>query len=287
VTSKEKGARRSWRDVLDIHPAAELLPSMTTDDLKQLSADIDAEGLRDAIAFTPDGKLLDGRGRLDGMELADIPTVTAKGALSARITRETIEGDPWAYVMSKNVRRRHLTSAQKRKVIEALLKANPERSNRETAKLAGASDKTAGKVRQELEETAEIPQLETTTGADNKRRPSRRTGVQPFAAEKTPADDLHRRAKAAAAKVKVGERVRALIEAGNRAGEVAHRVTQDIPGVTMTRADVRALALPPRLVEAVARLVEAVGGAERAQGEIEGLTVELAERSRQPVGTLH
>jgi hypothetical protein len=61
-------------------------------------------------------------------------------------------------------------------VIAALLKASPAKSNRQVAEQAKADHKTVGAVRQELESTGEIPQLERTKGKDGKKRPaSRRT----------------------------------------------------------------------------------------------------------------
>ena len=57
---------------------------------------------------------------------------------------------------------------------KAILKASPERSNRDIARFAKVSDKTVTAARRSLEATAEIPQLDTTTGADGKARPARR-----------------------------------------------------------------------------------------------------------------
>ena len=55
--------------------------------------------------------------------------------------------DPYAYVLSVNVRRRHLTAEQKRDLIETLLKRDPSKSNRQIAKLVGASHPKVAKVR--------------------------------------------------------------------------------------------------------------------------------------------
>jgi hypothetical protein len=60
------------------------------------------------------------------------------------------DDDPFAYVVSANVHRRHLTTEQKREVVAALLKSRPERSDRATAAIAKVSDKTVGDVRSEL-----------------------------------------------------------------------------------------------------------------------------------------
>jgi hypothetical protein len=62
----------SWRDVLKIHPAAELFPLMGADELKALGEDIKRNGMTSPIVVTfleADGEpwLVDGRNRLDAL----------------------------------------------------------------------------------------------------------------------------------------------------------------------------------------------------------------------------
>jgi hypothetical protein len=83
--------------------------------------------------------------------------------------------------MSANLHRRHLTAEKKRELIAELLKAKPERSDRETAKIAKVSDKTVGAVRAKLEAGAEIPHHDTRTGADGVAQPARKTKPKPEA----------------------------------------------------------------------------------------------------------
>src|SRR5262249_61650559 len=63
---------RSWRSILPIHPAAELFPLMSPDELRELGEDIKKRGLQIPILIRGD-ELLDGRNRLDAMELVGVP----------------------------------------------------------------------------------------------------------------------------------------------------------------------------------------------------------------------
>jgi hypothetical protein len=56
--------------------------------------------------------------------------------------------NPFAFVVSANIHRRHLTTAQKGELIEGLLGAKPEQTDRAIAKVAMADHKTvAAKIR--------------------------------------------------------------------------------------------------------------------------------------------
>ena len=63
--------RRSWRDVLSVHPAAELFPQMSADELRELGEDIKKHGRLPAVPLVlweaekgAPPFLLDGRNRL-------------------------------------------------------------------------------------------------------------------------------------------------------------------------------------------------------------------------------
>jgi hypothetical protein len=131
--------------------------------------------------------LLDGRNRLDALEL--LGTVETPNSIS-RIYECPIQQrdfDPYAYVLSKNVYRRHLNLEQRRILIANVLKAKPEASNLQIAKLTGTSDKTVGKVRADLESRSEIPNVETRTDTRGRAQPARRHTPEPAPPEpKTP-----------------------------------------------------------------------------------------------------
>jgi len=64
---------KSWRDVIEVHPAADLFPEMTADEKLALPKDIKKNGLIAPVALWRADRegplmLLDGRNRLDAME---------------------------------------------------------------------------------------------------------------------------------------------------------------------------------------------------------------------------
>ncbi len=144
--------REPWQDP-PVHPAAALLPMMSDAELEALAADIKANGLQQPIVLWVDNTeaaeggegpfptyLLDGRNRLAAMQLLgikdprDAPRAKAAQSrpgwgvryLSALVKTSdfTSRGmskpkwrpdvNPTTFVLSMNVHRRHLTSAQKR-----------------------------------------------------------------------------------------------------------------------------------------------------------------------------
>ena len=166
---QEDSMSTSWRDILPVHPAADLFPMMTPDEITALGEDIKNNGLKQPIVLikTPDGDaLLDGRNRLDAM--ASVGLTTDLALIEHRVL--DADADPFAFVISANIYRRHLTADQRRDLIAKVLKATPDASNRQIAAQVKADDKTVAKVRKVLEATADIPQLKKTTGKDGKAR---------------------------------------------------------------------------------------------------------------------
>src|ERR1700730_17165384 len=171
-TDSKKG--RGWRDHLQVHPAAEMFPLMSETDpaaLKELAEDIRQHGQREPAAYIKDSDgnrvLLDGRNRLDALEMLgkkiDINDSRMFEQLSGGI-------DAQAFIISKNIHRRHLNAEDKRDLIGLLLKTNPEKSDRHIAKTMKASHHTVEAVRAKLESTGQIAQLNKTVGADGKAR---------------------------------------------------------------------------------------------------------------------
>jgi ParB/Sulfiredoxin domain len=87
-----------------IHPAADLFPMMTADELQELATDIETNGLRFPIMMDADGKvLIDGRNRLEACKLAKV---------EPRFAKLPDGSDPLAFIASVNLMRRNLTKGQ-------------------------------------------------------------------------------------------------------------------------------------------------------------------------------
>jgi hypothetical protein len=161
-TPTTQARAKSWRDVLPVHPAAELFPLMSEAELRELGEDIKKNKLSQLMDLWHDAEsgklfLLDGRNRLDAMELGGA-LVNANGDrlrkdLLPMFRRLPDQLDPYAYVISANIRRRHLTGEQKRDLIGKLLEADPAKSDREIGRIMKADNKTVASVRAEKRAT--------------------------------------------------------------------------------------------------------------------------------------
>jgi len=187
ITAGTSDQPKGWRAFLPIHPAAELFPLMSKDELRGFADDI-KNGLREEISIYHDQELgacvLDGRNRLDALELLDW-NAGGRGYTPPSERQQLSTGlyewvgdernfDPYAYVLSKNVHRRHLTAEQKRDLIAKVLKAKPEASNLQVAKQVKADDKTVAKVRTELEGRSEIPNVKARTDTRGRKQPAQK-----------------------------------------------------------------------------------------------------------------
>lgn len=87
---------------MDIHPLADIFPSMTDEQFEVFKQDIATEGLLDPIV-THEGLILDGRHRYRAcQELGIEPEF-----------REFGGKDPFRFIVSQNLHRRHLTDSQR------------------------------------------------------------------------------------------------------------------------------------------------------------------------------
>ncbi len=88
----------------DIHPVAAIFPLMVGHEFHTLDVDIRENDLREPITLHPDGSILDGRNR-------------HRACIMAKVEPKFVEwdgqGTPEAFVISKNLLRRHMSESQR------------------------------------------------------------------------------------------------------------------------------------------------------------------------------
>jgi N6-adenosine-specific RNA methylase IME4 len=85
------------------HPVAAMFPMLGGQELQELADDIAGQGLLHPVVLDDQGRVLDGRNRLEACKIAQVEPAFA-----------TYTGDdPLGFVISENVRRRHLTASQR------------------------------------------------------------------------------------------------------------------------------------------------------------------------------
>ena len=141
----------------------QFLPPLSPEEYSSLEASIREHGVQVPIVLDENGVVIDGHYRQKiAQELGVHCPRTHVYDLS--------EAEKRTLALTLNLDRRNLTREQRRAIVEASLKADPQLSNREHARRTGVDDKTVGKARADLEATADIPQLSHTVGADGKSR---------------------------------------------------------------------------------------------------------------------
>jgi hypothetical protein len=106
-------------DAFKVHPVADLFPMMSEEELADLAADIKENGLNHPIVLDATGTMLiDGRNRAKACEIAGVTPSYAQ-----------FEGDPTAFIMSENIKRRHMNAGQ-RAILTAKVYPNPEERGR-------------------------------------------------------------------------------------------------------------------------------------------------------------
>ena len=107
----------------NLSPRYQPLPNLSENEFKSLKKDIEQNGLLCPIIEDEMGNILDGHQRkraLIELRIEKYPT---------RVLYGLNDLEKWFFALSTNLKRRHLTTAQKRKLIEDELKRHPEIAN--------------------------------------------------------------------------------------------------------------------------------------------------------------
>jgi len=138
--------------------------------------------------------LVDGRNRIAARErqphgdLEDkCPTVEEMFCLGDYHFGDAMQGDatllwgdtdPYAYVISANIHRRHLTVKKRKQLAIDLAKAKPEMSNRQIAEQVKLSHPTVAKVRAEAEATGDVEKVSTSrTDTKGRQQPAHKPAM--------------------------------------------------------------------------------------------------------------
>jgi ParB-like chromosome segregation protein Spo0J len=174
--SKKSPEAKSWRDWLPVHPAADEFPLLPPAELKALAEDIRAHGLRNPWCLIEDEQggvvLIDGRNRLDALELIGEEITLDNSIIFERFPADSV--DVAERVVSLNIHRRHLSNEQKRELIAKLLKADPQKSDRQIAEQTKTSPTTVGKVRAAKEAAGDVSTVDTRTDSKGRRQPAKK-----------------------------------------------------------------------------------------------------------------
>ena len=165
--------KSGWRADLPVHPAAEMFPPMSKAELRGLADDIKKNGLESLPVILQEKTgniLLDGRNRLDALELIGGDTTQCQMIIAA-LNRSF---DPVAYIISKNIHRRHLNVEQRQELLIALIAQQPEQSNRQIAKTIGVDHKTIGAARIKGEDVGRICHVTKRTDSKGRKQLARR-----------------------------------------------------------------------------------------------------------------
>lgn len=158
------------------------MPQLSPDEYAQLEASCLEHGIQVPIIVDESGVVIDGHHR---QKIAQ-----EHGIYLPTETRDTLtDAEKMTLSISLNIDRRQLSREQRRAIIAASVKAQPEMSNREHGRSLGVSHNTIAAVRDELESTGQVDQLETRTGADGKERPATYTRTETTTVEESVAAD--------------------------------------------------------------------------------------------------
>jgi hypothetical protein len=115
-----------WRSVFGVHWAAEVFPPLPAPELRALGEDIRDHGMITSIKLiliAGAAAVIDGRQRLDSMELVGLPVIVGEDfadGIHCEFVGSLPGFDPVAYVVSLGLRCRHMNEAQRAMVAAKL-----------------------------------------------------------------------------------------------------------------------------------------------------------------------
>lgn len=137
---------------LEFHELANEFPLISEEETNQLADDIKKVGLIEPIVLL-DGKILDGRNRYNACKLAG-RKLAAEDVIQYE---EEYDGeDPVVFVISRNIRRRHLTVGQRAQVAAELFKRMAKDGSSTAKERAKKAASVAGVAASSVEQAAHL-----------------------------------------------------------------------------------------------------------------------------------
>lgn len=154
----------------------QLLPPLTDDEQADLRADIETNGIQVPVLVDEDGNIIDGHHRASIAESLGVPCPRSV------VTGHT-DAEKRDMALRLNLHRRSLSREQKRELIAASLRADPDLSDRQHAERTGSSPTTTGAVRADLVESGDVSNLDTRTDSAGRQQPAGKPTREPFDAQ--------------------------------------------------------------------------------------------------------
>jgi N6-adenosine-specific RNA methylase IME4 len=129
---------------LDFHELAEIFPLIEGAEFDALVADMREHGQREKIVLV-DGKILDGRNRYRAAVAGDLPAAHGD-ADCYRDFNPSLDGDLVAFVLSKNLTRRHLDESQRAMAAARLANLPAHRPSEKSANLLTSQNDAAKRL---------------------------------------------------------------------------------------------------------------------------------------------
>lgn len=142
----------------------QVMPPLSMEEYNSLHDSIEQSGVQVPVVVDENGTVIDGHHRKKiATELGVECPTTTKAGLDGTAKR--------TLALSLNLDRRHLNREQRRELIAASVKADPQLTNREHAKRTGVSPTTVGVIRQDMEEVGRVSKLDTRTDSRGYQQP--------------------------------------------------------------------------------------------------------------------
>lgn len=141
------------------------MPPLSPEEYAALEASIREHGVQVPILLDENNVVIDGHHRQKIATELGVPCPKRHVFDLSDMEKRTL-------ALTLNLDRRHLSREQRRALVAASVKADPQLSDVQHAKRTGASDKTVASVRREMESRSEIPNVEMRTDSLGRQQPA-------------------------------------------------------------------------------------------------------------------